>query len=312
MTSHGMVSSQSTVRKCSNMTAYILWTVVTWTFKGILCTCRFLWICPYNAIKFLPREQHVTEETRPQMKQLVGFESKGIAAIPGSPDRTTGLNQRLTKAERDILSLKTRVACERVSWERRFSELQRKQEELRGQLTSEAGVLVRVATCDDQAESGVDNGQGFEESSSLSRHMFLHRGSEMSSRNDGCRSSLSDSRLSSSTALSSRLASSSSSVTSVSSWRTSYGPHRAFVPHSPMDLQLGHRVRVMLPSGRVSTGTVRYLGHLQGESDLHLGVELQTPDHGLHDGSHRGHSYFECKPGFGAFVPFHKLLMAWE
>ncbi|XP_062255416.1 CAP-Gly domain-containing linker protein 2 isoform X4 [Platichthys flesus] len=245
------------------------------------------------------------------MKQLVGFESKGIAAIPGSPDRTTGLNQRLSKAEREILSLKTRVACERVSWERRFSELQRKQEELRGQsplspqLHSEAGVLVRVATCDDQAESGEDNGQVFEESSSLSRHMFLHRGSEMSS-------SSSDRRLSSSTALSSRLASSSSSVTSMGSWRTSYGPHRAFVPHSPMDLQLGHRVRVMLPSGRVSTGTVRYLGHLQGESDLHLGVELQTPDHGLHDGSHRGHSYFECKPGFGAFVPFHKLLMAWE
>ncbi|XP_062255413.1 CAP-Gly domain-containing linker protein 2 isoform X3 [Platichthys flesus] len=293
------------------MTACILRTVFTWTFKGILCTCRFLWICPYNAIKFLPREQHVTEETRRQMKQLVGFESKGIAAIPGSPDRTTGLNQRLSKAEREILSLKTRVACERVSWERRFSELQRKQEELRGQsplspqLHSEAGVLVRVATCDDQAESGEDNGQVFEESSSLSRHMFLHRGSEMSS-------SSSDRRLSSSTALSSRLASSSSSVTSMGSWRTSYGPHRAFVPHSPMDLQLGHRVRVMLPSGRVSTGTVRYLGHLQGESDLHLGVELQTPDHGLHDGSHRGHSYFECKPGFGAFVPFHKLLMAWE
>ncbi|XP_047190508.1 tubulin-folding cofactor B [Scophthalmus maximus] len=105
---------------------------------------------------------------------------------------------------------------------------------------------------------------------------------------------------------------SSSSATSVRSWRSSQGPHRVFVPHSPVDLQPGHRVRVMLPSGRISTGTVRFLGHLQGEADLHLGVELQTPDHGRHDGSHRGHSYFECMPGYGAFVPFHKLLMAWE
>ncbi|KAA8591756.1 hypothetical protein FQN60_017130, partial [Etheostoma spectabile] len=199
------------------MTAYSLWTVFTWTFKGILCTCRFLWICPYNAIKFLPRKRQITEDTRRQLKQLVGSESKAIAAIPGSPDRATSLDKRLTKTEKEILSLKTKVACDKVSCER-----------------------------------------------------------------------------------------------SVRSWRTSTGPHRAFVPHSPMDLELGHRVRIMLPSGRISTGTIRFLGHLQGEADLHLGVELQTPDHGLHDGSHRGLSYFECKPGYGAFVPFHKLLVAWD
>lgn len=280
------------------MTSYILWTAFTWTFKGILCTCRFLWICPYNAIKFLPRERHVTEDTSQQLKQLVGSESKAIPAIPGSPDRTTALHKRLTKTEKEILSLKTRVACERASWERRFGELQRKQEELCNQLASQAGVLVNVGGGDEQGEAGVDNGEAYEECSV----MYQHRESEVSSRSDTYASSLS-SRPSSS---------SSSSATSVRSWRMSKGPHRVFVPHSPMDLELGHRVRIMLPSGRISTGTIRFLGHLQGEADLHLGVELQTPDHGLHDGSHRGHSYFECKPGYGAFVPFHKLLMAWE
>lgn len=80
---------------------------------------------------------------------------------------------------------------------------------------------------------------------------------------------------------------------SVRSWRTYRGPHRVFVPHSPMDLELGHRVRIMLPSGRISTGIIRFLGYLQGEAELHLGVELQTPDQGLQDGSHRGQSYFE-------------------
>ncbi|XP_076592366.1 uncharacterized protein LOC143324057 [Chaetodon auriga] len=294
------------------METYILWTVFTWTVKGILCTCRFLWICPYNAIKFLPREHRITHDTSRQLKQVVGSESKGIAAIPGSPDHTTALHKRLTKTEKEILSLKTRIACERASWERRFAELQRKQEDLHNKLASQAGVLVKVGS-DDQGESGADNGEVFEEcSSSPSRMMFQHRGSEVSSRGNTYSSSLSGSQLSSSSALSSRPASSSSSATSVRSWRTSQGPHRVFVPHSPMDLELGHRVRIMLPSGRISTGTIRFLGHLQGEAELHLGVELQTPDHGLHDGSHRGHSYFECKPGYGAFVPFHKLLMAWE
>ncbi|KAM8734181.1 uncharacterized protein AB9X84_023066 isoform 1-T2 [Acanthopagrus schlegelii] len=286
------------------MTRYTLWTVFTWTFKGILCTCRFLWICPYNAIQFLPREQRITKNTSRQLKQVVGPESKGITAIPGSPDRTAALHKRLTKTEKDILSLKTRIACERASWERRFAELQRKQEELLNQ----AGVLVKVDRYDDQ--SGADNGVFEECSSGLPRTMFQHRGSEASSRGDT--SSLSGSQLSSSSTQSSRAGSSSSSATSVRSWRMSHGPHRVFVPHSPMDLELGHRVRIMLPSGRISTGTIRYLGHLQGEAELHLGVELLTPDHGLHDGSHRGQSYFECKLGYGAFVPFHKLLMAWE
>ncbi|XP_071373283.1 centrosome-associated protein 350 [Centroberyx affinis] len=295
------------------MMACVLWSAFTWTFKGILCTCRFLWICPYNAIKFLPREQHITEDTSYQQRQHAGSEGKGSAAIPGSPDRTTALHKRLTKTEKEILSLKTRIACERASWERRFTELQRKHEELRNQLASETGTLVKVGSYDDRGESGVDNGEAFEESSSSPpRLSYQHRGSEVSSRGDTCASSLSGSQLSLSSALGSRPSSVLSSTTSVGSWRVSPGPHRVFVPHSPMDLQLGHRVRVMLPSGRISTGTIRFLGHLQGEPDLHLGVELQTPDHGLQDGSHRGQSYFECKPGYGAFVPFNKLLMAWE
>ncbi|XP_030605864.1 CAP-Gly domain-containing linker protein 2 [Archocentrus centrarchus] len=169
---------------------------------------------------------------------------------------------------------------------------------------------MKVGSYNDQGESGVDNGEEFHECSS---GLHQHRRSGMSSRSDSYRCSLSGSQLSLSSARSSRPASSSSSsASSVRSWRTSQGPHRVFVPHSPMDLQLGHRVRIMLPSGRISTGTVRFLGRLQGEVDLHLGVELQTPDSGLCDGTHMGHSYFECKPGYGAFVPFHKLLMAWE
>ncbi|KAE8289067.1 hypothetical protein D5F01_LYC12946 [Larimichthys crocea] len=196
---------------------------------------------------------------------------------------------------------------------RRFAELQRQQEVLHNQLVSQVGVMGKEGSCDDHGESGADNGVAFEPcSSDLSRMMYQHRGSEVSSSGDTNISSLSGSQLSSSSVLSSRTAFSSCSATSTRSWRTSQGPHRAFVPHSPMDLELGHQVRIMLPSGRISTGTIRFLGYLQGEAELQLGVELQTPDPGLHDGSHKGYSYFECKPGYGAFVPFHKLLMVWE
>ncbi|XP_028985290.1 uncharacterized protein LOC114843176 [Betta splendens] len=279
------------------MAAHILWTAFAWTFRGILCTCRFLWICPYNAIKFLPRESPVARGVKRQLKELVGSKGKGAAAIPGSPDRTAALHKRLTKTEREILSLQTRLACERASWERRFAELQGRQEDLRHQL------VLKVGGCGDRAEPGPDNGDAFEDcSGGLSGPTYRHGASEVSSRGDAYASCASG-RFSPSSV---------SSAASVRSWRASPGHHRVFAPHSPVDLQVGHRVRVLLPSGRISTGAVRFLGHLQGEPDLQLGVELQTPEHGLHDGSHRGHTYFECKPGYGAFVPFHKLLMAWE
>ncbi|XP_017270998.1 uncharacterized protein LOC108235479 [Kryptolebias marmoratus] len=291
------------------MTAYMLQTLFTWTYRGILCTCRFLWICPYNAIKFLPRQKYITEEKSRPVKRLKASENKATAAIPGSPDRVNVLNKRLTKTEREILSLKTRITCERASWEMRFSELQRQQEELRNQLVSDAGALGKVGACDVQGESEVDNGEMFD---GCAGGFHKHRRSKVSLRSDSFSCSLSGSQASLSSPLSSRPASSLSSVYSGQSRRSSHGPHRVFVPHSPMDLQLGHRVRIMLPSGRISTGTVRFLGHLQGEADLHLGVELQSPDAALCDGSHRGQSYFQCKAGYGVFVPFHKLLMAWE
>uniref|UniRef100_A0A8C8DPJ7 CAP-Gly domain-containing protein n=1 Tax=Oryzias sinensis TaxID=183150 RepID=A0A8C8DPJ7_9TELE len=142
--------------------------------------------------------------------------------------------------------------------------------------------------------------------------LHQRRKSTRSSRRDSYACTLSGCQMTSSSALSSRSTSSLSSGSSVQSWRKSRGPHRVFLPHSPMDLQLGHRVRIMLPSGRISTGTVRFLGHLQGEADLHLGVELHASDAAQCDGCYKGQSYFECKSGYGAFVPFHKLLMAWE
>ncbi len=79
---------------------------------------------------------------------------------------------------------------------------------------------------------------------------------------------------------------------SVRSWRSERGPHRVFVPHSPLDLKIGHRVRIMLPSGRISTGTLRYLGNIKNSSEYNLGVELEFADNGQHDGIYEGQRYF--------------------
>ncbi|XP_062421365.1 uncharacterized protein LOC119197349 isoform X2 [Pungitius pungitius] len=126
------------------------------------------------------------------MKQKIAMapfsvsEGKGIAAIPGSPDRATALHKRLTKTEADILSLKTRVACERASWERRFAELRRKQEELLNQLACQAGELGRVGRCKESEECGVDNGELFEDCpSGLSGRVYQRRGSEVLSGDVG-------------------------------------------------------------------------------------------------------------------------------
>ncbi|XP_031642444.1 centrosome-associated protein 350-like [Oncorhynchus kisutch] len=298
------------------MVMHVLWRAFAWTFKGLLCTCRFFWVSPYYSIKHLPNEPHRTgKDHNHQVKQKTAS-----AEIPGS-HCSSAMQRRLSKAEREIQALKTQITFERATWERKFVEMQRKQQDLRYQLISETvarpGSLLQVGSFEDLGDSEVKNRHPYDEkdqdsSSSLS-HSNQSRGSETkSSTGDTCKSSLSGSQVSLNSAFGSRPISALSTATSGSSWRSYIGPHRVFVPHSPLDLQTGHRVRVLLPSGRISTGTIRYLGHLDGEPDFHMGVELESLEHGQQDGTHRGQCYFECEAGHGAFVPFTKLLMAWE
>lgn len=65
------------------------------------------------------------------------------------------------------------------------------------------------------------------------------------------------------------------------------------MPHSPMDLQIGHRVRVLLPTGRISTGTLRYLGRPHDSSDFHLGVELELAENVKQTGTYEEQCYFD-------------------
>ncbi|XP_028837189.1 uncharacterized protein LOC114790919 isoform X2 [Denticeps clupeoides] len=299
------------------MVTDVLWTAVVWTLKGLLCMCRFFWVSPYHAINSSPKGSYETSNFPEEKQTTAGPQKKG------RPERSNVLHTRLSAAEEEIHTLKSQIAGERVSWEKRFIELQRRQQDLRDQLVSETltrpCVFLREDVMDVSGdlfhESEVEkNGLRFEEkdqecSSGMQPFCPVERTDLRPLKRHDFNSSVSGSQVSSTSAFGSR---SPSVSTSAGSWRSGGRPHRVFVPHSPLDLRLGHRVRVLLPSGQISTGSLRYVGHLESSEGFYLGVELEQADHGQQTGVHQGHCYFECKPGHGAFVSFNKLLMAWE
>ncbi|KAM9320128.1 uncharacterized protein PAF06_004602 [Gastrophryne carolinensis] len=52
---------------------------------------------------------------------------------------------------------------------------------------------------------------------------------------------------------------------------------RVFAPRSPLDLKIGSRVKVILPCGKVGTGSVCQLGQLPGKGEFQVGVDLESP-----------------------------------
>jgi len=88
-------------------------------------------------------------------------------------------------------------------------------------------------------------------------------------------------------------------------------PRRAFAPRSPADLRLGYAIKFTRPGGKLSRGTVRYIGHLPTRTEIFIGVELDGAD-GKHTGTFQGTKYFSCPANKGIFTPFSKVIMAWE
>lgn len=68
--------------------------------------------------------------------------------------------------------------------------------------------------------------------------------------------------------------------------------------------------RVLL--GGQHLATVRYVGPIDGQQDIWVGIEYDEPGRGKHDGSHGDRRYFECAhgPTAGSFVRLAKLLEA--
>ena len=49
---------------------------------------------------------------------------------------------------------------------------------------------------------------------------------------------------------------------------------RPFAPRTPADINLEDVVKFSRQGGKLSQGTIKYVGHLPGRSDVYLGVEL--------------------------------------
>ncbi|XP_062562787.1 uncharacterized protein LOC134226190 isoform X2 [Armigeres subalbatus] len=91
-----------------------------------------------------------------------------------------------------------------------------------------------------------------------------------------------------------------------------------FLPKTAKCLKPGHLAKVIARSGRVVVGRVRYIGPLAGGSGAYgdqdeTYVGLQLPNNlGECDGSIDGRKFFDCEPQHGIFVPFKKVVMAWN
>ncbi|XP_053659568.1 uncharacterized protein LOC128708613 [Anopheles marshallii] len=86
-----------------------------------------------------------------------------------------------------------------------------------------------------------------------------------------------------------------------------------FLPKTPKCLKPGHLAKVISPNGRVIVGRVRYIGPVAGTDTDDTYVGLQLPNNlGDCDGTIDGKRFFECEPLHGIFVPFKKVVMAWN
>ncbi|XP_050090046.1 uncharacterized protein LOC126574108 isoform X2 [Anopheles aquasalis] len=90
-----------------------------------------------------------------------------------------------------------------------------------------------------------------------------------------------------------------------------------FLPKTAKCLKPGHLAKVISRSGRIVVGRVRYIGPLatagtNADADESY-VGLQLPNNlGECDGTIDGKHFFDCEPLHGIFVPFKKVVMAWN
>ncbi|XP_053670371.1 uncharacterized protein LOC128720703 [Anopheles nili] len=86
-----------------------------------------------------------------------------------------------------------------------------------------------------------------------------------------------------------------------------------FLPKTSKCLKPGHLAKVISRNGRIVVGRVRYIGPLAGSDIDDSYVGLQLPNNlGDCDGTFDGKRFFECEPLHGIFVPFKKVVMAWN
>ncbi|KAM4795420.1 uncharacterized protein WCC33_000499 isoform 2-T2 [Rhinophrynus dorsalis] len=226
-------------------------------------------------------------------------------------DFSTSSTRRLQKVEKRVEKLESDLCGEKETWKARFQELLREQHTLKEQ---EKYICMQ----DSKKEPHSDVTDGEQKPEGVVRQ-WLNRqlGDLIKTRAHGSENLTTSDRvhtIEGCTSHSSCLSKSSSVVSHISSTNGLESPKsfRVFAPRSPMDLKIGSRVKILLPSGRIGIGGVCNVGRLPGKAEFQVGVDLINPESWQQDVVFEGHRYLHCKQDHGVIVPFSKILMAWE
>ncbi|MEE6484036.1 hypothetical protein FKM82_013734 [Ascaphus truei] len=242
-----------------------------------------------QSLPFSEEEQYAEhDELREEMEQV--------------RDLSTSSLRRLSEVEKHVEKLESDLCGEMLLWSSRYQELQRDQQLLKDQLHEKKPISCHQME-DAQGvasvmESDVDVPDGHVEPlrdvmDVLHRHLgdlvnTSAHGQEDLPPTDGC--SLVEGSVSHSSCLS-RPGSIVSYPGSANGLKCQKS-FRVFAPRSPLELKTGHRVKVLLPSARIGTGVVYYVGQLPGKVEFHVGVVLEDPECGSREGVFAGHCVF--------------------
>ncbi|KAK1139801.1 centrosome-associated protein 350 [Acipenser oxyrinchus oxyrinchus] len=118
------------------MVFLLFWSMIERTFRGIIGLWRFVWLNPVPALTALALSKsedpssaiETVTDSQPLLGKSAFKETESLKEEePNLRDCSNLVRKRLFKAESEIQLLKSQITKEKVLWEGRFQELQRKQ-----------------------------------------------------------------------------------------------------------------------------------------------------------------------------------------
>ncbi|KAM4045061.1 uncharacterized protein ACNLHF_008880 isoform 2-T2 [Anomaloglossus baeobatrachus] len=283
-------------------------------FCSILSLCSMAWITsilPFGPKSSPEENTHMLsinqdklqlddEELRDQLKRIQDINTSSIS--------------RINTFHEKVENLETDLSGEKELWRTRFQELSLDQQTLKEQQQK----CVHLEECrrsDNLMPQYTDAADGIIESN-VNMNDSLHRrlGEQVKSSYPGNWPFLNNGLEEPSSPKYSSLPSPCSCMFSpecINAQKASKCFH-VFVPRSPIDLNYGSRVKVLLPSGQVGTGVVYKVGHLPGKDEFQVAVDLEPQECWQHRSKFKAQCKFLSDPSSGVIVPFSKVLMVWK
>ncbi|XP_069828764.1 uncharacterized protein [Dendropsophus ebraccatus] len=281
------------------------------TLYSILSLCSLAWIT--SALTFGSKSSTEENTLMPSVKQDKQHADNEELRdeLRRLQDTNTSSIGRLYKFEEKVENLETELSGEKELWRTKFQELLQDQQTLKAQ--QEKYLHLGESRSDSLMPQCMDSTDGFVESNANMRDGLHRRLGEQAKSAYG--SSWPFLNGSPSPKYSNSLPPMESSAVSYldgTNAQKASKCFRVFVPRSPLDLNIGSRVKVLLPSGKVGTGIVYKLGQPPGKDELQVGVDVESQESWQHLSNFKAQYTFHSDPPSGVLVPFSKVLMVWE